>query len=258
MKPLIFMLLGTLVNFENLSQYALPGIIIGLFFIVVLRPICVFLTMFPFMFWGKQKFSLQELLFLSFVRETGVIPAVLLVSIKVAGIPGSDAALAIGMWVILLTLIILPPLTPAVAKFLKIAEDMPAFPVAKQKGPVVVLCSRSYTFLERIETVVEWSIKHHVENILLLHSAEERYSEKFLKEVEEVAEVRFNSINDRLTSENKHPINFQFLGLPGKLEENIEKLVKDNEISIIFIGSKMLDYRLEKVKSLKVPFIFID
>ena len=258
LKPLIFMLLGTLVNFESLAQYALPGLIIGILFILVLRPICIFLTLSPFVFFGKQKFSLQELLFLSFVRETGVIPAVLLVSIKVAGIPGSDAALAIGMWVILLTLILLPPFTPAVAKLLKIADDMPAFPVSKQTGPVAVLCSRSYTFLERIEQVVEWCEKHHIENIMLLHCPEERYSDKFLKEVEEVAAVRFNSINERQTTENKHPINFSFLGFPGKLEDNIEKLVKDNKISIVFVGSRMLDYRLEKVKMLKVPFIFMN
>lgn len=257
MKPLIFMLLGTLVNFETLREFAGLGIMMGLLFMLVLRPIAVFLTLTPFM-WGKHKLALKELLFLSFVRETGVIPAVLLVSIKVAGIPGSDAALAVGMWVILLTLVFQPPLTPLVAKLLGVATDLPPFPKQKQKGPVAVLCSRSYTFLERIENVVEWTFKHHVENILVLHCPEDKYSEKFLKEAQEVAEVRFKSINERLTGENKKEINFKFLGRPGSLEENIEALIAEGDVSIIFVGSKMLDYRLEKVKQLQVPFIFVE
>lgn len=257
MKPMIFMLLGTLVNFNSLCEFAFPGIILGLLFMLVLRPIAVFITLSPFMR-GKHKLTLKELFFLSFVRETGVIPAVLLVSIKVAGIPGSDVALSIGMWVILLTLILQPPLTPYVAKVLGVATDLPPFPEQKQKGPTAVLCSRSYTFLERIDKVVDWTLKHHLENILLLHCPEDKYSEKFLKEVQEVAEVRFKSINERLTGENQREINFKFLGRPGTLEENIESLIANGNVSIIFVGSKMLDYRLENIKQLQVPFIFLE
>lgn len=257
MKPLIFMLLGTLVNFQNLQEFALPGIVMGLLFMFVLRPIVVFLTLFPFMR-GKHKFTFKELTFLSFVRETGVIPAVLLVSIKVAGIPGSDAVLAIGMWVILLTLIIQPPLTPYVAKALGLAQDLPPFPKQKQMGSLAVLCSRSYTFLQRLDHVVDWAQKHHVENVLLLHCPEDKYSEKFLKEVQEVAEVRFKSINDRLSEGNQEELNFRFLGRPGTLEENIQSLAAEGNVAIIFVGSKMLDYRMDIVKKLEVPFVFVE
>ncbi len=256
MKPLIFMLLGTLVNFQILKEFALPGIIMGLIFMFILRPITVFLSLSPFMR-GKHKLTLKELIFLSFVRETGVIPAVLLVGIKVAGIPGSDMALAIGMWIILLTLIIQPPLTPYLAKALGIADDLPPFPKQNHGGPVAVLCSRGYTFLQRLDFVIEWALKHHVQNVLLLHCPEDKYSEKFMEEVREVADVRFKSINNRLSGENIKELNFKFLGRPGTLEENIESLVEQGNISIIFVGSKMLDYRLENVKQLKVPFIFI-
>ncbi len=167
-------------------------------------------------------------------------------------------ALTIGMWIILLTLMIQPPLTPYVAKKLGVAEDLPPFPKQKQKGPTAVLCSRSYTFLQRLDPVVDWAQKHHVENILLLHCPEDKYSEKFLKEVQEVAEVRFKSINDHLSSENKKEFNFKFLGRPGALEENIASLVAEGDVAIIFVGSKMLDYRLGQVKQLQVPFIFMD
>lgn len=258
MKPLIFMLLGTLVNFESLQAYALPGVIMGLLFMFVLRPIAVFITLFPFMKIKKHKFTVKELLFLSFVRETGVIPAVLLVSIKVAGIPGSDMALAIGMWVILLTLIIQPPLTPLVAKKLGVACEMPPFPKHKQGGALAVLCSRSYTFLNRIDHVVDWCEKHNVENIVLLHCAEDKFSEKFVKEVKAAAQLRFKAINEKLAGENKKEINFKFLGRPGALEENIQSIVSEDDVSIVFIGNKMLDYRMDVIKHLEVPFIFIE
>jgi len=257
MKPLIFMLLGTLVNFQILQQYAVPGIIMAVVFMFVIRPLVVFLTLFPFMK-GGHKLSFKELLFLSFVRETGVIPAVLLVSIKVAGIPGSDIALAIGMWIILLTLIIQPPLTPYVAKLLGVADDMPLFPKQKQRGPLAVLCSRSYTWQQRIDLVVDWAQKNCVENISLLYCPEDKYNEKVLMKVQEAATVRFKSVNAKLRSENKKELNFCFICRPGTLESNIKSLVNENDVSIVFIGSKMLDYRMEIVKSLQVPFIFIE
>ena len=256
MKPLIFMLLGALINFEFLLEFAVLGIIMGILFMLVIRPIAVFISLSPFMK-GKHMLTLKELIFLSFVRETGVMPAVLLVSIKVAGIPGSDIALAVGMWVILLTLIVQPPLTPFLAKFLGIARDLPPFPKQNEKSPTVVLVSRSYTFLERIDRVVDWALKHHVENVLLLHCPEDKYSENFLKEVFEVAQVRFKSINNRLAGENKKELNFKFIGRPGTLEDNIEALIAQGDIAIIFVGSKMLDYRLEKVKQLQTPFMFM-
>lgn len=256
MKPLIFMLLGTLVQPEELLKVAPLGIVVGLLFMFVLRPLTVFITLAPFTL-GKKGMTFRELLFLSFVRETGVIPAVLLVGIRVAGIPGSDTAVAIGMWVILLTLILQPPLTPFVAKKLGIAEDLPPFPKLKSKGPVAVLCSRGYSFLERLDTVVDWCTKHHVENLTLLHCPEGKYSEEFIQDVSNVAKVRFKSINDRLSGENRQELNFSFLGRPGKLEENIETLIEKDEIAIIFVGAKMLDYRLKDVKRLQVPFIFL-
>jgi NhaP-type Na+/H+ or K+/H+ antiporter len=256
MKPLIFMILGTMVDFSNLVQFAGIGIVTGLLFMFVLRPLVVFITLAPFTL-GKEGMSVRELLFLSFVRETGVIPAVLLVGIGVAGIPGSDVVVAVGMWIILLTLMVQPPFTPMVAKALGIAEDLPPFPKQKSQGPIAVLCSRGYTFLERIETVVEWCLKHGVANIVLLHCPEDKYTEKFMTEVREVADVRFKSINNRLSNENRKEMNFKFLGRPGKLEENIESLLSADEVAIVFVGSKMLDYRIKDVKRLQVPFVFL-
>lgn len=257
MKPLIFMLLGTLVDFSSMQQVAVLGTIMALIFMFVLRPFVVFLTLSPFVF-GKEKFTIRELLFLSFVRETGVIPAVLLVSIKLAGIPGSDVALAVGMWIILFTLILQPPFTPHVAKFLKLARDLTDLPHENRKGPVVILCSRGYSFLGRLDQVLAWASRHHIVNITLLHSAEDKYSEKFVNEVKEVAAVRFRSINKKLEKKRKPQFNFKFMGCAGKLEKNIELLIAEGNVSVVFVGSKMLDFKLEKIKSFQVPFVFME
>lgn len=121
-KPSIFLLLGAMVDMESLFAYTGIGIAVALLFMFVVRPLMVFITLLPFRYFGKDRFEISELLFLSFVRETGVIPAVLLVTIANMALPGMDGVMAIGMWVILLTLIIQPPLTPWVARRLGIAR----------------------------------------------------------------------------------------------------------------------------------------
>ena len=122
-KPIVFLLVGALVDVHALIQYAPAGIAIALIFMFVLRPAMVFLMLGIFTrFSGRSRLSGKELLFISFVRETGAIPAVLLVTVVsqiTTPIPG---LVEIGMWVILMTLVVAPPLTPFVARKLGLAE----------------------------------------------------------------------------------------------------------------------------------------
>ncbi len=123
-KPIIFLLVGALVDIHGLIAYAPIGIAAALVFMFVIRPAVVFITVGVFGLLPKRwgGLSLGELLFISFVRETGAIPAVLLVTV-VSGMAGKVQGLVeIGMWVILLTLVIAPPLTPWVARRLGVAE----------------------------------------------------------------------------------------------------------------------------------------
>lgn len=256
MKPMIFMLLGAMADPAALVEVAPLGIVVGLLFMFVLRPLTVFISLFPFCF-GKKAFDIKELLFLSFVRETGVIPAALLITVRVAQVPGSDTIMAVGLWVILLTLIIEPPLTPLVAKKLSVARDIPVLPRQKHHGPVAVLCSRGYSFPERMQTVVDWAKLHSVENIVLLHCPEEKYTPEFIADVRDRANKLFAALNHKQETDGLKEINFEFLCGPGLLQENIEKLIADGDVSIIFVGSKMLDYRMEDVKRLSVPFYFM-
>src|SRR5690606_32570393 len=98
MKPILFILLGAMVDPVALWNVAPLGILMGVLFIVVLRPLIVLLTLWPFCF-GRKCLTLRELAFLCFVRETGVIPAALLLTIFLHGIAGGGAIMAIGLWV---------------------------------------------------------------------------------------------------------------------------------------------------------------
>ncbi|PJE64756.1 MAG: hypothetical protein COU90_00605 [Candidatus Ryanbacteria bacterium CG10_big_fil_rev_8_21_14_0_10_43_42] len=119
-KPFVFIILGALVPFAILIDLAPLGIISALLFMFIVRPLVVFISLIP---WFRSNvFYVGDLLFLSFVRETGIIAAVLLIIASTAGAIQSDFVIAIGMWVILLTLIIEPPLTPLVARWTGVAQ----------------------------------------------------------------------------------------------------------------------------------------
>ncbi len=120
MKPVIFILLGALVPMGMLVDTMTIGITAGILFMFVIRPAVVFVTLLPWMAAKDDLLSWREVMFLSFIRETGAIPAILILTAVAAGLVGAEFVFAIGMWVILLTLIIEPPLTPLVARYLKI------------------------------------------------------------------------------------------------------------------------------------------
>ena len=120
-KPIIFLLLGALVDLHTLIAYAPVGITAALIFMLIVRPGMVFIMLGAYSFVrGSDRLSAQE--FISFVRETGAIPAVLLVTAVARVRSPVNGLVEVGMWVILLTLVLAPPLTPYVARKLQIAE----------------------------------------------------------------------------------------------------------------------------------------
>jgi NhaP-type Na+/H+ or K+/H+ antiporter len=123
-KPVIFVLVGAMVDVHALIAYAPLGIAAALIFMFVLRPLMVFLMLgvYAFVSNAERRLTVKELLFISFVRETGAIPAVLLVTAVARLAPPVNGLVEVGMWVILLTLVIAPPLTPWVARKLEVAE----------------------------------------------------------------------------------------------------------------------------------------
>ena len=262
LKPMIFILLGALVDVTTLIEYAGIGLIASLIFMFFIRPLAVFISLSPFWLISKDPLSWKELLFISFVRETGAIPAVLLVSVVGAGISGIESLLPIGMWVILSTLIIEPPLTPWVALKLGVAKpigDNVALRLGSDGEPFVVLGSRGHSFARRLPFVTEWATKHHIYHIVLLLCLESRYTQALSNDMKKQAEVEIQKINKSREEANMQPIYFEFVSRKGFLQENIDDISKQKQhVSAIFVGRKVLDYKLEEIKRITVPLVFID
>ena len=103
MRIFIFVLLGSQVNFTLLNQYLWPSLGVVAVFMLVARPIVVFACTLPD---RRAKWTSQELLFMCWTRETGVIPGALagmLVGLKV---PHSDVIASVTFMAILITILL--------------------------------------------------------------------------------------------------------------------------------------------------------
>lgn len=262
LKPTIFLLLGALVNVQSLVTYAWVGILSALLFMFVIRPIAVFIGLGPFAWIGRERVTWRELLFISFVRETGAIPAVLLVTIVSLGLTGLEALVPIGMWVILLTLIIEPPLTPLVARWLGVAvpmQDETSLPMTQEAEPYVVLGTRGNMWQPRLGKVAEWAGKHRIGRVILLLCLEDEYTPQREAEIRAEAQAAIDRINAGRSSAGQPPFSFSIICRKGLLQENIERLAHEQEnVSAIFVGRKVLDYRLAEIKELSVPLFFME
>ncbi len=114
-KPTIFMMVGPFVALTDLWNTALLGALVSAVFILVARPVAVMLSMLP------TNLSMKDKLFLSIVRETGVIPVVLAV-ITVAQFPELTLLMPLTAWVVIWTLTLLPALTPWWARKLGVVQ----------------------------------------------------------------------------------------------------------------------------------------
>ncbi len=114
-KPIIFMMVGPFVSLADLWEYALPGLLISLAFMLIVRPLAVEIS------WLFTKMTRKEKCFMWSVREAGVIPVVLAV-ITVSVFPQFTSLLPLTAWVVIWTLTVLPAITPWWAKTLKIVE----------------------------------------------------------------------------------------------------------------------------------------
>lgn len=122
LKPVVFILLGVLIPLAILMNMIVVGALAALLFMFVIRPLVVYISLSPWMIAKKSLLHWREVLFLSFMRETGTIPAILLLYVVASGFAGSETMYALGVWVILYTLILEPPLTALIAKRLDIAH----------------------------------------------------------------------------------------------------------------------------------------
>jgi len=103
LRMFIFILLGAQVDFGLISKHLAGGIAVIVIFMFIARPVTVFICALPD---RRAKWSMKELLFMCWTRETGVIPAALagmLVGLKA---PGSQAIASLTFIAILMTILI--------------------------------------------------------------------------------------------------------------------------------------------------------
>ena len=108
MRLFIFILLGAQIDFALMKQYLVGGVIITAVFMLIARPLTVFLCAPPD---RRARWSLNELLFMCWTRETGVIPAALaglLIGVKA---PGAHIIASVTSIAILMTILIQAPTT---------------------------------------------------------------------------------------------------------------------------------------------------
>jgi potassium/hydrogen antiporter len=103
LRIMIFVLLGTQMNFGVLAQYWLKATIIVIVLMFIARPVCVLVSV---IFDKKAEWNYREVLYLMWTKETGVIPAALagmLVSMK---IPNAELISAVTFMAIIITLVL--------------------------------------------------------------------------------------------------------------------------------------------------------
>jgi potassium/hydrogen antiporter len=108
MRLFIFILLGTQVDFGLMSRYLVGGIIVVTIFMLVARPVTVFLCAWPD---RRAKWSFNEMLFMCWTRETGVIPAALAGLLLGMKAPGAQMIASVTFIAILMTILIQAPTT---------------------------------------------------------------------------------------------------------------------------------------------------
>jgi cell volume regulation protein A len=112
MRLMIFVLLGSQVDFALMQKYWLHGVLIVLVFMFVARPLTVFVST---AFDRRARWSIKERLFMCWTRETGVIPAALAGLLVGMNAPGAEIIASVTFIAILMTILIQATTTPWLA-----------------------------------------------------------------------------------------------------------------------------------------------
>jgi len=103
MRMFIFILLGAQVDFTAIGQHLVGGVLVVLVFMLVARPVTVFACALPD---RRARWSMKEMLFMCWTRETGVIPAALAGLLLGMKAPGAQAIASVTFIAILMTILI--------------------------------------------------------------------------------------------------------------------------------------------------------
>ena len=120
MRMFIFILLGSQVDFSLMNRYLVGGAIVIAVLMLVARPVTVFACAWPD---RRTRWSIQELLFMCWTRETGVIPAALAGMLVGMKVPGADMIASVTFIAVLMTILIQAPTTRWLAGRLGLLEE---------------------------------------------------------------------------------------------------------------------------------------
>ena len=120
MRLFIFILLGTQVDFGLIGRYWLGGVAVVAVLMLVARPVTVFVCALPD---RRARWSFNEMLFMCWTRETGVIPAALAGLLLGMKAPGAPLIASVTFIAILMTILIQAPTTKWLGGRLRLLED---------------------------------------------------------------------------------------------------------------------------------------
>jgi potassium/hydrogen antiporter len=100
---LIFVTLGLNLPFEALGEYLLGGLLVMFVFIFVARPITVLACLLPD---RRGAWTRQEIAFIAWCRETGVIPAAVASLLLARGVEGAEIAVSLVAMAVCVTLLL--------------------------------------------------------------------------------------------------------------------------------------------------------
>jgi cell volume regulation protein A len=120
MRLFIFILLGSQVDFGLMNRYLLGGVSVVLIFMFVARPVTVVACTLPD---RRARWSVNEMLFMCWTRETGVIPAALVGILLGINAPGAHVIASVTFIAILMTILIQAPTTRWLGKKLALLEE---------------------------------------------------------------------------------------------------------------------------------------
>ena len=117
---IMFLCLGLLVNPHEMLEVAVVALLIGVFMIVIGRPLSVFLCLLPF---GKR-INMKSKMFVSWVGLRGAVPIIFATYPVVAGVPGADVIFNIVFFITILSLVILGTTVSKVARIMGLSSPM--------------------------------------------------------------------------------------------------------------------------------------
>lgn len=114
---IMFLALGLLVNPHELLGVASLGLLVGIFLILVARPLSVFLCLLPF-----RKLPFRGRIFVSWIGLRGAVPIIFATYPQIAGVPHADLIFNVVFFITILSLVIQGMTVSVFAKWLGLAS----------------------------------------------------------------------------------------------------------------------------------------